>query len=83
MATETPLTCTYSETWRGRGIPVDRLDGFVERAKEAGAPTASRVHVDDAPADIMHGLPLGGTRASVTWAYREPDHDTEEEAVDG
>jgi hypothetical protein len=71
--TLSPNSSSYAETWRGKGIPLNQLAPFVERAIMAGAPRNARLHLENAPADIMSGLPLGGTRAYITWPYQEPD----------
>lgn len=71
MSTE-PTRQTYSEHFPGRGVPMDQISGFVERAMAAGAPAHFRARMEDAPANILFGLTAPGTRISVTWTY-EPE----------
>jgi hypothetical protein len=77
--TLSPNSSSYAETWRGKGIPLNQLAPFVERAIMAGAPRNARLHLENAPADIMSGLPLGGTRAYITWPYQAPDEPPKDE----
>lgn len=77
MSTE-PKTQTYSENFPGRGVPMDQISGFVERAVAAGAPPHFRFRMEDAPANVLFGLTTPGTRISVTWVYQPETVDAEE-----
>lgn len=68
--TTDPAARTYSETWAGRGVPMDELAAFVARAVDAGAPLTARIRLEDADRNILLGLRAPGTRMSVTWPYR-------------
>lgn len=74
-----PTTQTYSENFPGRGVPMDQISGFVERAMAAGAPAYFRVRMEDAPANVLFGLTAPGTRISVTWTHK-PETPVVEEA---
>lgn len=85
-----PVTQSYIEEFPGRGIPLDQLEQFVERARTAGAPDRARLHVEDTPfAGIISPLPFGGTRARITWTCQfngeiaDPEPDGADEDVKG
>lgn len=77
MSTE-PTRQTYSEHFPGRGVPMDQIAGFVERATGAGAPPYFRLRMEDAPANVLFGLTTPGTRLSVTWVFKPAASDAEE-----
>lgn len=76
-----PVTQSYSEEFPGKGIPLDRLEPFTQRARAAGAPDSARLRIEEVPGSML--TPFGGTRVRITWAYREePQESAEPDGAD-
>lgn len=74
-----PTHHSYGETWSGRGIPLDQIPDFIERARAAGAPPHAQLHTEHVPSDVMSGLPIGGTRAYFKWRHQQPKPDPKQQ----